>query len=201
MILVVTASETGRAHHVNLHICFFTVCRIVVWKSNVAAGVGQSLLEKSSWEGDTPILVYSSCAIIHAFWELSCLGLQLEVGGKFHLRLNICGSPIEHKYREGKMQRTLKRELKSTWNCCEVSKGNQCWILSDDVSCMQESSCGWTNVTISFTLQICCANCNPLLGYLVSASFAMSDWGQLLFTSGSVKMVFFVPSWNTDQGV
>ena len=126
MILVVTASETGRAHHVNLHICFFTVCRIVVWKSNVAAGVGQSLLEKSSWEGDTPILVYSSCAIIHAFWELSCLGLQLEVGGKFHLRLNICGSPIEHKYREGKMQRTLKRELKSTWNCWKGSEGNQC---------------------------------------------------------------------------
>ena len=46
--------------------------------------------------------------------ESSCLGLQLKVGGKFHLRLNIGGRPIAHKYREGKMQRTLKRELKST---------------------------------------------------------------------------------------
>ena len=46
--------------------------------------------------------------------ESSCLGLQLKVGGKFHLRLNIGGRPIAYKYREGKMQRTLKRELKST---------------------------------------------------------------------------------------
>ena len=34
------------------------------------------------------------------------------MGGKFHLRLNIGRTPIENKYREGKMQRTLKRELK-----------------------------------------------------------------------------------------
>jgi hypothetical protein len=50
----------------------------------------------------------------HAFNESSCLGLQLKVGGKFHLMLNIGGRPIAYKYREGKMQRTLKRELKST---------------------------------------------------------------------------------------
>jgi hypothetical protein len=40
------------------------------------------------------------------------LGLQLKVGGKFHLKLNIGGRPIANKYREGKMKRTLKRELK-----------------------------------------------------------------------------------------
>ena len=34
------------------------------------------------------------------------------MGGKFHLKLNICERPIANKYREGKMQRTLKRELK-----------------------------------------------------------------------------------------
>jgi hypothetical protein len=34
------------------------------------------------------------------------------LGGKFHLKLNICGRPIENKYCEGKMKRTLKRELK-----------------------------------------------------------------------------------------
>ena len=50
----------------------------------------------------------------HAFNESSCLGLQLKVGGKFHLKLNIGGRPIANKYREGKMKRTLKRELKST---------------------------------------------------------------------------------------
>ncbi len=34
------------------------------------------------------------------------------MGGKFHLKLNIGGRPIANKYREGKMKRTLKRELK-----------------------------------------------------------------------------------------
>ena len=32
--------------------------------------------------------------------------------GKFHVRLNNGRRPIANKYREGKMQRTLKRELK-----------------------------------------------------------------------------------------
>jgi len=34
------------------------------------------------------------------------------MGGKFHLKLNIAERPIANKYREGKMKRTLKRELK-----------------------------------------------------------------------------------------
>ena len=34
------------------------------------------------------------------------------MGGMYHLRLNIDLRPIANKYREGKMQRTLKRELK-----------------------------------------------------------------------------------------
>ena len=34
------------------------------------------------------------------------------MGGKLHLRLNIGARPIANKYREGKMKRSLKRELK-----------------------------------------------------------------------------------------
>ena len=34
------------------------------------------------------------------------------MGGKFHLKLNITGIPIAHKYRKGKVKRTLKRESK-----------------------------------------------------------------------------------------
>jgi len=34
------------------------------------------------------------------------------VAGEYLLKLNIRRSPIENKYREGKLQRTLKRELK-----------------------------------------------------------------------------------------
>jgi len=34
------------------------------------------------------------------------------MGGAYHPRLNMGGSPIEQKYREGRMKRTLKRESK-----------------------------------------------------------------------------------------
>jgi hypothetical protein len=44
--------------------------------------------------------------------ESGCLRVQPKVGGKPHLRLNITTRPIANKYREGKLQRTLKREFK-----------------------------------------------------------------------------------------
>jgi len=34
------------------------------------------------------------------------------MGGEYLLNLNITERPIANKYREGKLQRTLKRELK-----------------------------------------------------------------------------------------
>ena len=34
------------------------------------------------------------------------------MGGSFRLRLNIDSRPIANKYREGKVKRTLERELK-----------------------------------------------------------------------------------------
>ena len=42
--------------------------------------------------------------------ESSCLGMQLKLGGKPHLKLNTDVGPIANKYREGKLKRTLKRE-------------------------------------------------------------------------------------------
>jgi hypothetical protein len=38
--------------------------------------------------------------------------VECKVGGKFHLKLNVSSRPIANKYHEGKMKRTLKRELK-----------------------------------------------------------------------------------------
>lgn len=40
------------------------------------------------------------------------MGLQLKMGGRLHLKLNIGERPIANKYREGKMKSTLERELK-----------------------------------------------------------------------------------------
>ena len=44
--------------------------------------------------------------------ESGCLRSQPKEGGKPHLRLNMTTRPIANKYREGKLQRTLKREFK-----------------------------------------------------------------------------------------
>ena len=40
-------------------------------------------------------------------WDCSA-----KLGGRFHLKLNICRKPIVYKYREGKMKSTLRRGLR-----------------------------------------------------------------------------------------
>ena len=70
-------------------------------------------LERGIIEGDNPVCDSESFASLCTFQESGCLGVQPKVGGKFHLKLNNGKRPIANKYREGKMQRTLKRELKS----------------------------------------------------------------------------------------
>ena len=46
------------------------------------------------------------------FAESHSLALECKVGGKFHVKVNIGLRLIAHKYHEGNMKRTLKRELK-----------------------------------------------------------------------------------------
>ena len=46
--------------------------------------------------------------------ESGCLRVQPKAAGKLLLRLNKTARPIANKYREGKLQRTLKREFKRT---------------------------------------------------------------------------------------
>ena len=74
---------------------------------------GISPLEQGIREGDNPVC-FLEVALVGRLSESSSLGLQLKAGGKFHLRLNTGGRPIANKYCEGKMKRTLKRELKRT---------------------------------------------------------------------------------------
>ena len=75
---------------------------------------GITPLEQGIIEGENPVFDPEFAAYDPSFKESSCLGSQLKMGGKSHLKLNIGGRPIANKYREGKMKRTLKRELKST---------------------------------------------------------------------------------------
>ena len=77
---------------------------------------------------------WEACMVVVWLWvehslESSCLWVQLKVGGKLHLKLNMATRPIANKYREGKLKRTLKREFKSAWNCSEVNGWNKLWII------------------------------------------------------------------------
>ena len=58
------------------------------------------------------------------------------MGGKFHLKLNMGSRPIANKYREGKVKRTLKRELKVP----EIAEreANETSYLGEIVACYGE---------------------------------------------------------------
>ena len=77
-------------------------------------GPGTSPLERGIIEGENPVHDPVAAPLRHALQESGCLGVQPKVGGIFHLKLNTGERPIANKYREGKMKRTLKRELNST---------------------------------------------------------------------------------------
>ena len=85
----------------------------MVYRGVVDRGPGPSSFEKGRWEVETPVLAWNLRASARTLKESSILGLMLKAGGKLLIKLNIGGRPIAHKYCEVKMQRTLKRELKS----------------------------------------------------------------------------------------
>ena len=60
------------------------------------------------------------------------------MGGKFHLKLNIGSRPIANKYHEGKMKRTLKRELKVPEIAEREANGTS--LLGEIVACYGEGS-------------------------------------------------------------
>ena len=77
------------------------------------------LLTRSPYDrGRSPekvlVLYWWQCCKFDFTSESGCLKVQPKAGDKLHLRLNIDTNPIANKYREGKLQRTLKREFKRT---------------------------------------------------------------------------------------
>ena len=156
------------------------------------------------------LLVY--CFVRNIFYESSCLGMQLKVGGKFHRKLNTGARPIANKYREGKMKRTLKRELKSTWNCWKGIESYsvlflyifQVWLVELALYAKECQSEFYFMGNDSRGGILPFGRC-----YIFWISGHEGDWGMnnmlwsiwtLLFGTFD-KMIRFVPSWNTDQGV
>lgn len=68
-------------------------------------------------DGSRPVAGYSNWHVKYGLWpriESDCLRVQSKLGGKLLLRLNTMVISIANKYREGKLQSTLKREFKRT---------------------------------------------------------------------------------------
>lgn len=111
MIPLVTASEAGSAQSENRG--FFLFPRIVASRGVTSGGAGPSFLEQNFREGDSPVLCPASCFHVRcAFIESRSLGFERKMCDKFHIKLNTGARPIANKYCEGKMKRTLERELK-----------------------------------------------------------------------------------------
>ena len=72
--------------------------------------------------------------------ESCCLERQRKLGGTFHLKLNTNSSPIANKYREGKVQSTLERELNVLETVVMQAYGTCAW--SEDWVCLGECGCG-----------------------------------------------------------
>ena len=87
--------------------------RVVASRGVTSGGAGPSFLEQNFREGDSPVLCPASCFHVRcAFIESRSLGFERKMCDKFHIKLNTGARPIANKYCEGKMKRTLERELK-----------------------------------------------------------------------------------------
>ena len=86
----------------------------VVASRGVASGrAGPSFLEQNFREGDSPVHCPAYCFHVRcAFIESRSLGFERKLCDRFHIKLNTGARPIANKYCEGKMKRTLERELK-----------------------------------------------------------------------------------------
>ena len=90
----------------------------------------------------------SLCTVL--FLESRSLGLERKTGGRFHLQLNMCVRPIANKYHEGKMKRTLERELKvielAEWEADGSSEAEQFFHIlhiAGQLPCTWNQICAW----------------------------------------------------------
>ncbi len=92
------------------------------------------------------------------------------MGGKFHLKLNTGERPIANKYREGKMKRTLKRELK----VLELAKRE---ALETSPTLCQSPLCGVSGACVPWATRSCVSDASPAVYDAVSVKIH-SDGGR-----------------------
>jgi hypothetical protein len=120
VIPLVAASETGEAQHriSSRAVSGMAKCGVrgrSACRASSPAGVQVRSKAAASLpvEGERPVGPARGAHERPFPVESGCLRVQPKVGGKLLLRLNMTTRPIANKYREGKLKRTLKRELKS----------------------------------------------------------------------------------------
>ena len=89
---------------------------VITW-CNTSVGSDAISLEKVTRVGERSVCHLQSRAHgLHSQSHAS-LGVERKVGGKLHLKLNICLRPIANKYYEGKGAKDIEKRVKSAWNC------------------------------------------------------------------------------------
>ena len=81
----------------------------VVFRRGASGCPDTSPLATGDIEGEIPVSYLWQCRVRPTFSESCSLRWERKVGGTFHPKLNISSRPIANKYREGKVQSTLKR--------------------------------------------------------------------------------------------
>ena len=142
-----------------------------------------------------------------AFYESCSLELEWKWGGEFHLKLNTDLRPIVHKYRKGKMKRTLERLLNVPEITVAKASASTC-AVGDCIVLALLIVWNMRQLTMRFTRFISIWLSHDVSGLLqprrrVYGLLAIyCDCSQnVRMCSRLDEMLPLDPSWNTDQGV
>ena len=137
-------------------------------------------------------IVYLSSSVV---WDC-----YANVGRKLVPKLNIITRPIANKYREGKLKRTLNRELNSTWNRIEVKLVESKYLAVGIQYRSPSNGCGVHFPTVR--------HCNPsvwsvvfipLAGLVFGAALSIIVFGPALVLYWLVNLVVLGNAEPTDQ--
>jgi hypothetical protein len=102
----------------------------VVFRRGASGCTDISPLVAGVVEGEIPVSYLCQPRVRPVFSESCSLRWERKDGGTFHPKLNIASRPIANKYREGKVQSTLKRGLNvpeiaamQAYETCFISEG------------------------------------------------------------------------------
>ena len=111
-ILWVMANEQRKAQYLNWWAMLLLCHQIVDRGGATNWNSCEIILERLTGEGESPASHLSGQCAEPTVHESHSLGLECQLGGRLHPELKTCLRPIANKYHEGKMKRTLERELK-----------------------------------------------------------------------------------------